>query len=139
MRLFSNCGLLLSDGGGRIPPWFGVTFYLDEQAIQHTLQTIAARLAPDSAVMFDYLSDLAHTPAPWSSLQQGCAGFAARRGEPWISSFGPAEMPAFLDGLGYSDVANLEPDEIGRRYFSPASRTGLSPFIGFCHAATQAN
>ena len=90
-------------------------------------------------MIFDYLSDLARTPTPWSSLQQGCADFAARRGEPWTSSFDPAEMPAFLDGLGYSDVANPEPDEIGRRYFSRHPKLVYPPFIGFCHAATRAN
>ena len=126
----AGCPALLS--------WFGVPFYLEEQAIQHTLQTVAAKMAPGSAVMFDYLSDLAHTPAPLRGQQKRCADIAARRGEPWISSFDSAEMPAFLEGLGYSDVANLEPDEIGRRYFSRHPELVYPPFVGFCHAATRA-
>ena len=119
--------------------WFGVTFYLDERAIRHTLQTIAAKMAPGSAVMFDYLSYLVHTPAPWRGLQQRCADFTARRGEPWLSSFDPAEMTVFLEGFGYSDIANLEPDEIGCRYFSRHPELVYPPFVGFCHAATPAS
>jgi SOS response regulatory protein OraA/RecX len=117
--------------------WFGVTFYLGREAIRRTLQTIAARMAPGSSVMFDYLADPARTPAAWRGLQERCAGYAARRGEPWISSFDPAEMPAFLAELGYSDIANLEPDQIGPQYFSRHPDLVYPPFVGFCHAATS--
>ena len=117
--------------------WFGVTFYLGGEAIRRTLQTIAARMAPGSSVMFDYLADPACTPAAWRGLQERCAGYAARRGEPWISSFDPAEMPAFLAELGYSDIANLEPDQIGPQYFSRHPDLLYPPFVGFCHAATS--
>ena len=118
--------------------WFGVTFYLDRDAIRRTLESIAAKMAPGSAVMFDYLANAECTPTDVRELRQGCAEFVARRGEPWVSSFDPAEIPGFLAELGYAAIENLEPDMIGPRYRSRHPDLIYPPVIGFCHAATSA-
>ena len=118
--------------------WFGVTYYLGKEAIRQTLQSIAGKMAPGSAVMFDYLADPASTPAGSRDLRRRCVDFVARRGEPWISSFDPAEIPGFLTAIGYSQVDNIEPDRIGPRYFSRHPDLVYPPFIGLCHAATSA-
>ena len=117
--------------------WFGVTYYLGEDAIRQTLQSIAVKMVPGSSVMFDYLADPAWTPAASRGLQKRCADFVARRGEPWISSFNPAEIAEFLAGIGYSEIDNLEPDRIGPKYFSGHPDLVYPPFIGLCHAATS--
>ena len=117
--------------------WFGVTYYLGEDAIRQTLQSIAVKMVPGSSVMFDYLADPAWTPAASGGLQKRCADFVARRGEPWISSFNPAEIAEFLAGIGYSEIDNLEPDRIGPKYFSGHPDLVYPPFIGLCHAATS--
>ena len=116
--------------------WFGVTYYLGKDAIRETLEGIAGKMAPGSSVMFDYLADPAWTPAAWRGLQERCADFVARRGEPWVSSFDPAEIPGFLTGIGYSEINNLEPDRIGSEYFSADPDLVYPPVIGLCHAAT---
>ena len=118
--------------------WFGVTYYLGKDAIRETLESIAGKTAPGSSVMFDYLADPSWTPAAWRSLQERCADFVARRGEPWVSSFDPVEIPGFLVGIGYSEINNLEPDRIGGEYFSANPDLVYPPVIGFCHAATPA-
>ena len=118
--------------------WFGVTFYLGKDAIRQTLRSIAGSMAPGSAVMFDYLADAASTPAGSRDLRERCADFVARRGEPWISSFDPAEIPGFLAGIGYAQIDHLEPDGIGQRYFANHPDLVYPPFIGLCHAATSA-
>ena len=117
--------------------WFGVTYYLGKDAIRQTLESIAAKMAPGSSVMFDYLADPASTPAASRDLRKRCADFVARRGEPWISSFHPAGIPDFLTGIGFSEIGNLEPDRIGPRYFSGCPDLVYPPFFGFCHAATS--
>ena len=117
--------------------WFGVTYYLGRDAIRETLESIAERMAPGSSVMFDYLADPLWTPAAWRSLQERCADFVARRGEPWVSSFHPAEIPDLLAGIGYSEISNLEPDQIEGKYFSANADFVYPPVIGFCHAATS--
>ena len=98
--------------------WFGVTYYLDRDAIRRTLESIARMTAPGSAVMFDYLADAASTPADVRGLRQRCAEFVAGRGEPWVSSFEPAEIPGFLADIGYATVENIEPAAVGPRYRS---------------------
>ncbi len=117
--------------------WFGVTYYLGRDAIRETLESIATRMAPGSSVMFDYLADADSTPATSRELRRRCADFVARRGEPWLSSFNPGEMPAFLAGIGYSEIENLEPEQIGPRYSSGHPDLVYPPFCGLCHAATS--
>ena len=119
--------------------WFGVTYYLDMETVGRTLEDIAAKMAPGSAVMFDYLTDAACTPDGARGLRQRCAEFVARRGEPWISSFDPAGIPGFLAERGYAVVDNLEPDRVGRRYRSRHPDLVYPPVIGLCHAATKAD
>ena len=117
--------------------WFGVTYYLGEDAIRQTLRSIAAKMAPGSSVMFDYLAAPESTPAAARGLRKRCADFVARRGEPWISSFSPTEIPDFLTRMGYSEIDNLEPNHIGPHYFSRHPDLVYPPLIGLCHAATS--
>ena len=116
--------------------WFGVTYYLGKDAIRETLASIATKMAPGSSVMFDYLADSASTPAASQDMRRRCADFVARRGEPWISSFNPGEVPAFLVENGYSEIEHLEPDRIGPRYSSGHPDLVYPPFFGLCYAAT---
>ena len=117
---------------------FGVTYYTGKDAVRKTLQSIAERTAPGSSVMFDYLADSESTPRAFRDLRKRGADFVARRGEPWISSFDPAGIPDFLVGVGYSEIVNLKPDEIGSKYFSRHPDLIHPPFIGLCHATTSA-
>ena len=117
--------------------WFGVTYYLSQDAIGETLESIAARMAPGSSVMFDYLAAPTCLSAEARELQQRCSHFVARRGEPWITSFDPAEMPGFLADLGYSAIDNLTPDQIGPRYRSQHPELVYPPLIGLCYASTS--
>ncbi len=118
--------------------WFGVTYYLGRDAIGETLRSIAARMAPGSSVMFDYLADDASTPVASQGLRKRCSDFVSRRGEPWISSFSPKEMSDFLVETGYSEIENLEPDKVGPRYSTGHPDLVYPPFFGLCHAATAA-
>ena len=117
--------------------WFGVTYYLGEAAIRETLESIATKMAPGSSVMFDYLADSATTPAPASEMRRLCEDFVARRGEPWISSFSQGGISALLVDTGYSEIEDLEPDQIGPRYTAGHPGLEFPPFFGLCHAATS--
>ena len=117
--------------------WFGVTYYLGEAAIRETLGSIATKMAPGSSVMFDYLTDSATTPAPAREMRRLCEEFVARRGEPWISTFSPGAMTALLVDAGYSEIENLEPEQIGPRYAAGHPDLEFPPFFGLCHAATS--
>ena len=117
--------------------WFGVTYYLEMVSIKETLTSIASRMAPGSAVMFDYLCDPKLTPCGFIRMQEGCANFVARRGEPWLSSFVPDELSGFLDGLGYATANHLKPQEVGTRYFSETDDTIYPAFMGLYHGVVR--
>ncbi len=116
--------------------WFGVTYYLDEEAIRRTLGTIVHAMAPGSSIMFDYLADPAFTPAPWRHLQGRLTDFVARRGEPWVTSYPPHEVPGFLEELGFARVEHLEPGEIGAAFSVADAGLDYPPFFGFVFAST---
>ena len=117
--------------------WFGVTYYLEIDAIRATLAGIASRMAPGSTVLFDYLADPAWIPAGSQRLYQRCADFVARRGEPWLSSFNPTELPGILADLGYEDIENIEPDRVGERYSSQHPDIDYPPIMGLCRAGNS--
>jgi methyltransferase (TIGR00027 family) len=113
--------------------WLGVTPYLTREAIFGILADLS-HLAPGSAVVFEYLVPRSEVS---TRIQAGVAAMAARasaRGEPWLSSFAPAELAGELTRLGFAPVEDLGPDEIVTRYF--AGRTdGLRPG-GLAHLIT---
>lgn len=116
--------------------WFGVTYYLDSDTVRNTLASIARETAPGSTVVFDYLAETEWVPDEAQPLLTRAAAFVARRGEPWLSSFVPPDLPAILNGLGYDDVDNLEPHKVGERYFAQFPDLEYSPVIGLCRART---
>ncbi len=117
--------------------WFGVTYYLHHEAIREVLQTIATRMAPGSYVMFDYLADEAATPDAWKQTREKTAAFVAKRGEPWIASFDPAQLPAYLQDLGYGDIEHLAPHEVSARYLAGRTDILYPEFLGLCRAITR--
>ena len=118
--------------------WFGVTYYLGMDTVRDTLKSIAANSAPGSSVMFDYLADTAWIPSEARALQKRCAAFVARRGEPWISSINPPDVPGVLAELGYAEIDNLEPDQVSGRYSMQNQEFDYPPIMGMCHARTAA-
>jgi len=113
--------------------WFGVTYYLEMDSIKETLTSISSHMAPGSAIMFDYLADPRLTPCGFIRMQEDSANFVARRGEPWLSSFAPDDLPGFLGGLGYETVHHLKPEEVGPRYFSKTDDITYPAFMGLYH------
>lgn len=117
--------------------WFGVTYYLEMESIKETLISLSSHMAPGSAVMFDYLADPKLTPYGFIRMREDSANFVARRGEPWISSFVPDELPGFLDELGYETVNHLKPEEVGPRYFSETDDITYPAFMGLYHGVVR--
>lgn len=100
--------------------WEGVTYYLEAEAVEATLQTVAEQLAPGSAIAFDYPAR--HIIEGNTSLTYRMTTLAARLvGEPWtfgISTEAPAKerLAAYLKQNGlqlaeYEPVGDVEGDE----------------------------
>ncbi|HXT16405.1 MAG TPA: class I SAM-dependent methyltransferase [Gemmatimonadaceae bacterium] len=101
--------------------WLGVTMYLERQAIDAVLATVAS---------FPRGSEIVLTFAQPRGADDPGARFAeqaAAVGEPWVSYFTPEEMRTLLEGHGFSSVALLERDEAERRYFAGRSDGLLVP------------
>ncbi len=116
--------------------WFGVTYYLDRDTVRDTLASIAREMAPGTTVVFDYLADAEWVPEDAQPLLTRATAFVAGRGEPWLSSFVPPDLPGILNDLGYDDIDNLEPHKVGERYFAQYPDLDYSPVIGLCRART---
>lgn len=98
--------------------WLGTTFYLTEAATLATLRSIADCAAPGSELVFDFCvpeeSLGPHDRAELAALKR----LAARRGEPFVSSFLPAQLAERISGLGLELIEHASPDALERRYFA---------------------
>jgi methyltransferase (TIGR00027 family) len=96
--------------------WLGVTVYLTRDANLATLRSVARLAAPGSELIFTYIEQRAlesDSPAMRRAL-----AYAAAIGEPWLSGFDPATLPADLHALGLTLVEDLAPADLHRLYLT---------------------
>ena len=96
--------------------WLGVVPYLTEEAALATLAAIGAR-APGTQVVFDYADPPSTLPEPSRQAHMLRAARVAELGEPWLCYFERDSLRARLAELGFSELQDLGPREIARRYF----------------------
>jgi methyltransferase (TIGR00027 family) len=89
--------------------WLGVTMYLNEEAIDAVLRSVATFPA-GSEIVLTFAQPSGDSPSPFDQR-------AARLGEPWVSYFTPDALDAELRGVGFSNVEFLSPEEAEARYF----------------------
>ena len=95
--------------------WLGVVPYLTRDAIAGTLRYLAG-LAGGSQVVFDYADPPASLPVRQRLAHEIRARRVASVGEPWRSYFTPDDIAADLRGMGFTDIEDLGPVDIGVRY-----------------------
>jgi methyltransferase (TIGR00027 family) len=99
--------------------WLGVTYYLDKEAIERTLQEIAAISPQGSSILFDFPNEqLFTTPV---KRVQSMVGMAKATGEPMKSCFSYPELESILEKCGFLIYEHLPTDEIQSRYFENRS------------------
>jgi len=114
--------------------WLGVVPYLTKEAIWSTLAFIAS--APHGAhVVFDYSDPPASLSAEMRLSHDRRATRVAEFGEAWLSYFEAEDLRVKLMALGFSQVEDLGPRQIGARYF-PGSVSSLSDKGGHILRAT---
>jgi methyltransferase (TIGR00027 family) len=94
--------------------WLGVMMYLQEDAIDAVLRSIAMFPA-GSEIVLTFLRPPGDTP---SIIGQSVANL----GEPWVSYFEPDEIENKLHIAGFSKVEFLTPAEAEMRYFRSRPR-----------------
>lgn len=109
-EVLARCGI--GPGEPAFFSWLGVTMYLNEVAINSTLQAIAA-FAPGSEVTLTFRQPLDETS---STL----AARVCDLGEPFISFFTPEEIEAKLRHAGFCDIDFITPGRAESLYFAPS-------------------
>jgi methyltransferase (TIGR00027 family) len=89
--------------------WLGVTVYLQEDAIDAVLRSVAA-FPSGSEIVLTFARPPGGSPSPLAQR-------AASLDEPWVSYFEPDALEAKLRGGGFSKVEFLSPAEAAARYF----------------------
>ncbi len=101
--------------------WLGVVPYLTQDAIWSTLRFIA-ELSGGAHVVFDYANPPASLTPEARDYHDLRAARVAELGEAWVSYFDSEPLRTQLIQLGFRDVEDLGPREIGRRYFPRLNR-----------------
>jgi methyltransferase (TIGR00027 family) len=98
--------------------WLGVTPYLTEPAIDAVLRFIGQH-PPGSEVVFTFSN--AEVGLLTRLARRGLARKVAAAGEPFVSSFRPADLERKLRGFGFGEVELLTPEAARARYFAGSS------------------
>ncbi|WP_336082688.1 class I SAM-dependent methyltransferase [Nocardia sp. SSK8] len=106
--------------------WLGVVVYLTPTAIDTTLAYIAAQATPTDLV-FDYGTPPA-TPADHTALRARAARVAAL-GEPWLTSFTPADIATKLRHFGFTHIDDHPAQNLITTYTSLLDVTFPGPHL----------
>jgi methyltransferase (TIGR00027 family) len=116
---------------GALFSWLGVTPYLTRSAILSTLAYVAAATHAGGGVVFDYaLAPQLLTPRQ-RAVFDDLADRVRAAGEPWQSSFEPAQLANDLRGLGFRFAEDIPPVTLNARYL--ANRTDGLQIGGLAH------
>jgi methyltransferase (TIGR00027 family) len=118
--------------------WLGVTYYLEHQSIQSTLQTLSRLAVAGSELVFDYMDEAAFLPEKKPSGSQITQSITRQAGEPMKTGLNPAGLELELMKIGFRTLENLTPEEIEIRFFS--NRTDAyhaSENVHFIHAVKE--
>jgi methyltransferase (TIGR00027 family) len=97
--------------------WMGVTMYLTADAALRTIGTVAG-FAAGSCLCFDYRIPAAMLNPIERVISEVLGQQIAALGEPWLSTFDPAQLQSQLLELGFSSARSATPDELNLRYFA---------------------
>jgi len=112
--------------------WLGVTMYLTNAAVMETLALIAT-LPQGSAITFDFqllrtlMNPFEQAVAPIVEAQ------VAALGEPWVSSFDPAQLRADALKLGFRTADAYDAEALNNRYLY-RRKDGLRGNLRLFHA-----
>ncbi len=99
-----------------IVSWIGVTMYLTAEAIDATLDAVAA-LGEGSRLVLTYNQPPAALTGVSSRIEGVLSKVATGMGEPFISLYRPHEIEQLLRDHGYTDVEHFGPEEAIAAYF----------------------
>jgi len=97
--------------------WMGVTMYLTADSVLRTLRTVAD-FAEGSCLCFDYRVPATMLNPIERVITETIEAQIAALGEPWLSTFDPAQLQGQLLEMGFSSAQSVTPDDLNPRYFA---------------------
>jgi methyltransferase (TIGR00027 family) len=97
--------------------WMGVTMYLTSEATAATLGTLAG-FAVGTRLCFDYRVPVAMLNPVERVISEVLGQRVAAMGEPWLSSFDPADLTRQLLEMGFTTAESATPEALNARYFA---------------------
>jgi methyltransferase (TIGR00027 family) len=94
--------------------WWGVSFFLSEDAVRQTMTDVASLTAPGSRFLFDYLDPgVVDGTTVYRGARRARAA-VARRGEAYRFGLGRAEAGQLLTSFGFEVEKNLSVTDLAR-------------------------
>jgi methyltransferase (TIGR00027 family) len=100
--------------------WEGVTYFLDAQAVDHTLGYVSANTPAGSSIVFDYVRPEVVDGSTQNPVMQSMMAYCNEIGEPYKFGLEPGEVEWFLTQRGFKDVVNLTVENCLAQYVKPA-------------------
>ena len=97
--------------------WLGVTMYLTLEAVTSVFEFVGG-LRAASGLVFDYAGSQSQQSVRTQRALELFAQRMAAIGEPWTLFFEPGQLLSLLRSSGFTAVADLDGDDINRRYFA---------------------
>jgi methyltransferase (TIGR00027 family) len=97
--------------------WLGVTPYLAPEAVAQTLTQVVS-CPKGSGLVFDYATSPELLDQRGKMVFDILSGWSRDAGEPWLSTFKPADLGAKLEYLGFEQIDDLGQSEINARYYA---------------------
>ncbi len=97
--------------------WQGVTYFLNAQGVDSTLNFIANHAGPGSSIIFDYMYNEIFQD-PNNSYAKALKRAGKMSGEEYLFGINRGQVEPFLTQRGFRDVQNLTLEELKQRYFT---------------------
>jgi methyltransferase (TIGR00027 family) len=115
--------------------WEGVTYYLNSEAVEKTLNFVVNRSGPNSEILFDYFDASVLNGNNSSNVTNKFIHYAARKGEPFRFGIKDGKIEEFLVQRGLTLVDNLTSESAKAIYFKGKSRSRpVLPIFNFVRA-----
>jgi methyltransferase (TIGR00027 family) len=115
--------------------WEGVTYYLDSEAVDKTLDFVANQSGPGSEILFDYFDASVLNGNNSSTVVKKFFQYAAKKGEPFKFGISDGKLEVFLVQRGLTLTENLTSESAKAIYFRGKNRhRTVLPIFKFARA-----
>jgi methyltransferase (TIGR00027 family) len=95
--------------------WIGVTMYLDVDAVELTLRSVAS-CARDTRIALTYDVPASALTGMQRDVRNAVSRVVSQLGEPFVTAFEPADIESLLLRVGFRDIRHYAPADLVVRY-----------------------